>query len=347
MFGSLCRLILFRFSALANLVPSRLTSRLFLSLGLSALGLSCRIISTSALAAQVTLAWDASHDSNVAGYMVYYGYASGHYEGAVDVGMQTTSTLLDLEEGQAYYFTVGSYDANGEEIKLSSEIIFHGLREDLEGERDNDDGDVADEVDATDADAEPTDDVGRRAADRQHLDADDAEEHDIVNAVERHSESHLDTDSVEARADPEVIPQSQLSIIRVSSEPLVGDGAAEATIDGRVETFWHTEMGEKAPSHPHELVIALGGDYVVKGFRYLPRQDGKIDGMVTRYSFYVSEDEKDWGELAATGTFSRDITEKEVVFPGKMGSFVRFVAHAEVHGRPWTSMAEISILLIR
>jgi hypothetical protein len=72
--------------------------------------------------------------------------------------------------------------------------------------------------------------------------------------------------------------------------------------------------GEKAPGHPHELIIALGGDYVVKGVRYLLRQDGKIGGMVTRYGFYMSEDEKNWGELAAIGAFSRDIKEKEVVF---------------------------------
>jgi hypothetical protein len=84
-FGSICRLILFGFSALANLLPCRLTSRFFLYLGLSVLGLSCLRTSTSVLAAQIALAWDAIRDPNVAGYIVYYGYASGHYEGAVDV----------------------------------------------------------------------------------------------------------------------------------------------------------------------------------------------------------------------------------------------------------------------
>jgi hypothetical protein len=47
-------------------------------------------------------------DLNLAGYIVYYGYASGHYEAAVDVGMQTTTTFLDLAEAQAYYFAVAS-----------------------------------------------------------------------------------------------------------------------------------------------------------------------------------------------------------------------------------------------
>jgi F5/8 type C domain len=88
--------------------------------------------------------------------------------------------------------------------------------------------------------------------------------------------------------------------------------------------------GQKPP-------CALGGDYVVNRSRYLPRQDGKIDGGVTRYSFSLSEDEKNWGELAETGILSTDITGKEVVIPGQVRSFVRFVAHAEVNGGPRTN----------
>ena len=141
-----------------------------------------------------------------------------------------------------------------------------------------------------------------------------------------------------------VIPPSQLSIVFVDSEPLVGEGAAEAAIDGRHDTFWRTAMGAKAPRHPHELVIALGGSYNVRGFRYLPRQDGSLDGTVARFSFYVSEDEDEWGKAVAVGAFSRDAAEKEVIFPELVGSFVRLVAHSEINGEPWTSIAEITVL---
>jgi hypothetical protein len=202
---SVCKLIGFRFSALAHLVPSHLMSHFFLHLGLAALGLSCLITSTSALAAQVILAWEGGHDTNVAGYIVYYGYASGQNEGSVDVSMQTTSALLDLEEGQAYYFVVASYNGNGEESELSSEIIFHGPQEDSAGERDTDDGveaDEADDADETDADAESPDDVEGPATDWQHLEADDADERENVNEGEEHPKSELDTDSAEVRTDP-------------------------------------------------------------------------------------------------------------------------------------------------
>jgi F5/8 type C domain len=95
--------------------------------------------------------------------------------------------------------------------------------------------------------------------------------------------------------------------------------------------------------HSGKSEFILGGEYVVRGFRYLPCQDGKIDEMVRRYGFYVSEDGIDWGKAVTIGTFSRDIAEQEASFPGKVGRFVRFVAHAEVDHKLWTSMAEMKV----
>jgi hypothetical protein len=128
---------------------------------------------------------------------------------------------------------------------------------------------------------------------------------------------------------------------------LMGDGSADSAIDGRSETFWQTARGSKVSPHPHEVVIALGGEYMVRGFRYLPRQDGKTEGMVGRYSFYVRQDGEDWGKAVTTGSFSRDVKEQQATFPEKAGSFVRFVAHSEVKGKPSTSVAEISVLAVR
>ena len=54
-------------------------------------------------AAQVTLAWDANTDPDLAGYMIYYGFATRAYDYVVDVGNQTTFTLSGLEDGHTYY----------------------------------------------------------------------------------------------------------------------------------------------------------------------------------------------------------------------------------------------------
>ena len=66
--------------------------------------------------------------------------------------------------------------------------------------------------------------------------------------------------------------------------------------------------------------------------------------MVATYSFSVSSDGTTWSEVVASGTFAADGTEKDVRFPGTVGRFVRFVAHSEINGDPWTSMAELNVL---
>jgi alpha-glucosidase len=142
-----------------------------------------------------------------------------------------------------------------------------------------------------------------------------------------------------------VIPPSQLTIAFVDSEELAGaEGDATHAIDGEVETFWQTEWSDQAPSHPHTIVIELGGTYLVDGFRYLPRQDGALHGTIREYHFYVSDDGRDWGAPVATGRLAGDRTETTVTFPGTVGRFVSLVALAEIQGQPWTSAAEITIL---
>jgi hypothetical protein len=72
----------------------------------------------------VTLAWDASAGSAVAGYRVYYGVASGNYANNVVVGNVTTNTVPGLASGVTYFFAVTCYDTNGLESAFSNEISF-------------------------------------------------------------------------------------------------------------------------------------------------------------------------------------------------------------------------------
>ncbi len=78
--------------------------------------------SSPVLAAQVTLAWDANTDPAVAGYKLYYGYASRTYGTPVNVGNVTQYSLSGIEEGQTSYFAVTAYDTNGNESAYSTEL---------------------------------------------------------------------------------------------------------------------------------------------------------------------------------------------------------------------------------
>jgi hypothetical protein len=82
------------------------------------------LISIWARAEQVTLAWDANTEPDLAGYRVHYGTASGSYTSSVDVHKVTTSSIGTLTAGQTYYFAVTAYDASGNESGYSNQVSY-------------------------------------------------------------------------------------------------------------------------------------------------------------------------------------------------------------------------------
>jgi hypothetical protein len=73
----------------------------------------------------VTLAWDANTETNLAGYRMYYGIASGDYSASIDVPVPATSGKINgLIEGLKYYFAVTAYNTDGIESDFSSEVQY-------------------------------------------------------------------------------------------------------------------------------------------------------------------------------------------------------------------------------
>ena len=78
---------------------------------------------TNSLAGQVNLEWNAPDvTTDVAGYKIHYGTASGTYSQSIDVGNTTSYTVSNLTNGQTYYFTTTTYDAAGNESVYSNEV---------------------------------------------------------------------------------------------------------------------------------------------------------------------------------------------------------------------------------
>ena len=71
-----------------------------------------------------TLSWIASPDTNVVGYHIYSGAASGTYTQRVDVGSATSTTVNGLPAGSTNYFVATSYDAQGTESDPSNEAVY-------------------------------------------------------------------------------------------------------------------------------------------------------------------------------------------------------------------------------
>jgi hypothetical protein len=72
----------------------------------------------------VTLAWNASTNSSIAGYNIYYGRASGAYTNKICAGNATNATISSLVEGTTYYFAATTYAASDMESPFSSEVSY-------------------------------------------------------------------------------------------------------------------------------------------------------------------------------------------------------------------------------
>jgi hypothetical protein len=89
------------------------------------------VISSSANAKDVTLAWDPNSESDLAGYKLYYkmGTSGAPYDGVdslqgaspIDVGNVTTFTVSGLSDSEDYYFVVTAYNTEGLESGYSNE----------------------------------------------------------------------------------------------------------------------------------------------------------------------------------------------------------------------------------
>ena len=135
-----------------------------------------------------------------------------------------------------------------------------------------------------------------------------------------------------------------LQIAFVSSqEPDEGD--ASYLVDGDPSTIWHTMYSITLAKYPHWVDFDAGKQKVIKGFTYLARQDGSLNGCIKDYEIYVSNDNKTWGEPVAKGSFEKTAKLQKVMF-GKpvKARYVRLRALNEQSGQDYASGAEFTLV---
>ena len=130
----------------------------------------------------------------------------------------------------------------------------------------------------------------------------------------------------------------------VSCDSYHGGNEAKYAIDGKNDTFWHTNWGSDEPRPPHTIVIDMAKKYLVTAVTYLARQDGNQNGMVKGYEIYLSNDSQSWGAAAVTGEFKNTTALQVAKLPATTEArYIKFTATYEINGNAWTSAAEIGI----
>ncbi len=134
-----------------------------------------------------------------------------------------------------------------------------------------------------------------------------------------------------------------LEVISASSEE-AGSGSASNLVDGNTNSNWHTMYSVTVSKHPHWVDLDAGEEKEIRGFTYLPRQDGP-NGAVKDFTIHISMDAKKWGEPVHKGQFGRGSDEKKVMFDKPIkGRYIRFTALSEQRGSDFASGAEITVI---
>lgn len=91
--------------------------------------------------------------------------------------------------------------------------------------------------------------------------------------------------------DGKPISHQTWTIAYVSSEELIKEnGTAENAIDGQTFNYWHSEWSNNQPDFPHYIVIDMGKEEEVSGFRFVPISGKDSKGKIKEYQIYIGDD---------------------------------------------------------
>jgi len=88
------------------------------------MGLGLTVCPLTRAEQSVTLAWNPSPGSSVAGYVINYGSDGINYSNQVDAGNNTSWSVTGLQDGSTNYFEVSAYDTNHDESPPSAPVEY-------------------------------------------------------------------------------------------------------------------------------------------------------------------------------------------------------------------------------
>ena len=72
-------------------------------------------------AATLRVSWNANTETDLGGYLIYYGTQSGNYSACYDVGKVTSYGITGVQSGTTIYIAMAAYDSSQNDSALSAE----------------------------------------------------------------------------------------------------------------------------------------------------------------------------------------------------------------------------------
>lgn len=141
----------------------------------------------------------------------------------------------------------------------------------------------------------------------------------------------------------EKIESIPMEVINVSSQE-TGSGDAAHLVDGDLSTIWHTMYSVTVAKYPHWVDFDAGEVKRMKGFVYVPRQDGSMNGVIKDYTLHVSMDGKNWGNPVLKGTFTGKGAQRVMLDKAVRARYVRFTGLNAQNGADFAGGAEFSVI---
>jgi len=141
-----------------------------------------------------------------------------------------------------------------------------------------------------------------------------------------------------------LLSHNDWKVVRVSSEAKSNRKLAKYAFDRDPRTHWHTQFHPTLKKHPHELVIDLGSEHTIRGFRYLARQDRGWNGAIAKCEISVSHAAEKFEKPIVVATFKKTKLSQEVTCSPVTGRYVQLRILSEVNDGPWASIAEFGVI---
>ncbi len=141
-----------------------------------------------------------------------------------------------------------------------------------------------------------------------------------------------------------LLETTPIEVIDTDSEEVRRNCHANNLVDGDTNTIWHTTWVVTRANYPHFVSFDLLQDNLVKGFAYLPRQDGGENGDIKDYNIYISQDNKTWTKVHH-GTFERNKDKKKVLFDKPVNArYLKFEALSSHNKAEFAGGSEFEVL---